>query len=77
MEILRERALISRAQEEIKRVKGDHERQLRKIEEERRRLREVEERMKEKEREQERVLLRAEIERDNLKTMHQMLDLQE
>ncbi len=52
-------------------------RSLRDIEMERRRLKEFEEKVREKEREQEKVLLRAEIERDNLKTMHQMLDMQD
>ncbi len=75
MEAEREHARIRAAQMDMERVKGDHRRSLREIEAERRRLKEFEEKVKEKEREQERVLLRAEIERDNLKTMHQLLDM--
>ena len=77
LEVERELARIRAATVELRRNEGDHEAKLRAIEGERERLRELERDVKQRERANREAMLRAELERDNLKSLNTLLDLQE
>jgi len=77
LEVERELARIRAATVELRRTEGDHEAKLKAIEAERERLRDLEREVKQRERANREAMLRAEVEREHLKSLSTLIELQE